>query len=57
VIVPMKEVTLVAAHSEQARTLRVLQDAGVVHLAEAPAGGGDGLAVTRARLASARRAA
>jgi V/A-type H+/Na+-transporting ATPase subunit I len=57
VIVPMKDLTLVTAHSDQAETLRVLQDAGVVHLVEAPAAAGDGLAVTRARLASARRAA
>jgi V/A-type H+/Na+-transporting ATPase subunit I len=56
-IVPMKEVTLVAARGDQAATLAVLQDFGVMHLVEAPAGTGDGLAVTRARLASARRAA
>jgi V/A-type H+/Na+-transporting ATPase subunit I len=56
-IVPMKEVTLVAARSDQAATLAVLQDFGVMHLVEAPVGTGDGLAVTRARLASARRAA
>jgi len=56
VIVPMKEVTLVAARSDQATALAELQDVGVVHLAEAPAGGDEALAVTRTRVDAARHA-
>jgi V/A-type H+/Na+-transporting ATPase subunit I len=57
VIVPMKEATLVTARSDQAATLRVLQDVGVLHLVEATTGGGDAVVITRARLESARHAA
>jgi V/A-type H+/Na+-transporting ATPase subunit I len=57
VIVPMKEVTIVAARSDQARTLAALQDAGVVHLAEAPHAGDDAVEVMRARLGVVRHAA
>ena len=55
-IVPMKEVTLAAARSDQAAALAELQDVGVVHLAEAPAGGDEALAVTRTRVDAARHA-
>jgi V/A-type H+/Na+-transporting ATPase subunit I len=56
-IVPLKEATIVSAHGDQAATLAALQDLGVLHLASAPAGPDDGVAVMRARLATVRHAA
>lgn len=56
-IVPMKSITLAAARADQARTLGVLQDAGVVHLAEAPRAASEAVAVMRARVEAARHAA
>ena len=56
-IVPMKQVTLASARSEQEAMLVALQDAGVLHLAEAPKSSADGVAIVRARLETARHAA
>ncbi len=56
-IVPIKEVTIVSAHGDQAATLEALQDLGVLHLAPAPGGPDDGVAVMRGRLATVRHAA
>jgi V/A-type H+/Na+-transporting ATPase subunit I len=57
VIVPMKQVTLASARSEQEAMLAALQDAGVLHLVEAPKSSADGVSVARARLDAARHAA
>lgn len=56
-IVPMKAITLATARADQARTLAVLQDAGVVHLDEAPRVTSEAVSVMRARVEVAKRAA
>jgi V/A-type H+/Na+-transporting ATPase subunit I len=56
-IVPMKQVTVAAASSDQAATLRSLQDAGTVHLVETAKSTTDRLTIVRARLEAARHAA
>lgn len=56
-IVPMKEVTIVASRHDQSATLAALQDLGIVHLAEVPERDDAGVAVVRARLDTARHAA
>jgi len=57
VIVPMREVAIVAARSDQASALDALQRAGVLHLSEEASAGSDALSVARARLARAHHAA
>ncbi len=56
-IVPMRQVAIATAKADQASALAALQEAGVVHLAEASTATSDALAVTRARFESARHAA
>jgi V/A-type H+/Na+-transporting ATPase subunit I len=56
VIVPMRQVAIVTARSDQAAALAALQEAGVVHVAEEASGGSDALAVARARLERAQHA-
>ncbi len=55
-IVPMKEVTIVAARRAQAETLAHLQDAGVVHIAEGTLGDDAAADDLRARIRAARHA-
>ncbi|MFN2323739.1 MAG: V-type ATP synthase subunit I [Trueperaceae bacterium] len=55
-IVPMKEVTIVAARRAQAETLDHLQDAGVVHIAERTLGDDAVAEDLRARIRAARHA-
>lgn len=55
-IVPMKEVTIVAARRAQAETLDRLQDAGVVHVAEGTIGDDAVADALRARIRAARHA-
>ena len=55
-IVPMKQVTIVAARSDEAATLAALVDVGVVHLVEAPVRDDEAVAVVRARVDAARDA-
>lgn len=56
-IVPMKQVTIVASRSDETTTLAALLDLGVVHLVDAPVRDDAAVAVVRARLDSARHAA
>ncbi len=56
-IVPMKQVTLAAASSDQAATLGALQDAGSVHLVETSKSTPDRVTIVRSRLEAARHAA
>ena len=56
-IVPMKQVTIVAARTDETATLAALLDVGVVHLVEAPVRDDEAVSVVRARLDSARHAA
>ena len=55
-IVPMRQVAIVTARSDQASALAALQEAGVVHVAAEAPGGSDALAVARARLERAQHA-
>ncbi len=55
-IVPMREVAIVTARSDQASALAALQEAGVLHVAEVASGGSDALSVARARLDRAHHA-
>ena len=55
-IVPMRQVAIVTARSDQASALAALQEAGVVHVAAEASGGSDALAVARARLERAQHA-
>jgi V/A-type H+-transporting ATPase subunit I len=52
----MKQVTIVAARSDEAATLAALVDVGVVHLVEAPVRDDEAVAVVRARVDAAREA-
>lgn len=56
-IVPMKRVTLVSLASERDQTLRVLRDAGVVHVTDVQEPFGSSLDEARARLKAAEAAA